>query len=86
MGWTSIDRCATCGHEEEHIYGCGMESCVTYCAECAAETWSPAIAQPSNCVRCGGNVDPGGEPACEKCGGRVWIKPAEDSGFNSLWD
>lgn len=86
MGWTTIDTCKKCGHKQENSYSGGFISHVVHCSSCGAENWLEYGESPSPCERCGGDVLPGGEPRCQQCGGREWIKPQGRDGFHSIWD
>jgi hypothetical protein len=86
MGWTTIDKCKTCGHKQENWYHGGYLARVVHCSSCGMETWLGYGETPAPCAKCGGEVLPGGEPACKQCGGREWSKPEGRSGFKRIWD
>jgi hypothetical protein len=71
MGWTTIDKCKTCGHKQENWYHGGYLARVVHCSSCGAETWL------------GYGETPG---PCKKCGGREWSRPEGRSGFKRIWD
>jgi hypothetical protein len=85
MGWTTIDKCCACGAEQENAYSGGYCGYVEYCSTCGARTWLHYGETVGPCVKCGGEVMPGGEPACNQCSGREWIKPEGPEGIHSRW-
>jgi hypothetical protein len=86
MGWTTIDTCKACGSKQENWYGDGFIGYIEHCSTCGAQTWLHYGETVGPCVKCGGEVMPGGEPACQMCGGREWIKPKGRDNYSSILD
>lgn len=86
MGYSTIDTCKACANQQENSYSGGFVSHVVHCSSCGEEVWLGYGETPAPCTRCSGEVLPGGEPRCQKCGGREWHKPQGRGNFHSTWD
>lgn len=86
MGYSTVDTCRGCGHQQENNYNGGFVAHVVHCSSCGAETWLGYGESPALCKRCCGEVMPGGQPRCDKCGARDWEKPKGRVNFHSTWD
>jgi len=86
MGFSRIETCTGCAATQENSYGGGYVASVIHCSACGAEVWIPHTEQATRCKKCGSEPKPGGEPACNNCGGRDWIKPKGRENYYSRWD